>query len=65
LATWAEELAAQGIPVVISNHATPWTQELYRSAIQLTLSVPRFISRDGARRNAVAEVLAIFAPKRT
>lgn len=60
LADWAERLAGQGIPVVISNHDTPWTRELYRTASQITVSVPRFISCDGQRRESVDEVIAVF-----
>ncbi|WP_081700443.1 Dam family site-specific DNA-(adenine-N6)-methyltransferase [Sulfobacillus thermosulfidooxidans] len=60
LAWWARHLADQGIPVVISNHATPWTRELYKTATQLIVSVPRFISCDGKRRESVDEVLALF-----
>lgn len=63
LATWAKRLASQGIFVIVSNHATPWTKELYRSATRLALSVPRSISKDGTGRHAAAELLAIFAPK--
>ncbi|PSR21927.1 MAG: DNA adenine methylase [Sulfobacillus acidophilus] len=60
LAARAEHLADQGIPVVISNHDTPWTQALYRRAARITVSVPRFISCDGQRRESVDEVLAVF-----
>lgn len=60
LASWAERLAKKGIPVIISNHLTPWTRQRYRAATQTVVSVPRFISCDGTRRQAVDEILALF-----
>ncbi|NMP24264.1 hypothetical protein HIJ39_18185 [Sulfobacillus sp. DSM 109850] len=61
LASWAERLAADGITVVISNHATDWTRQLYKTAKQIIVDVPRFISRDGASRKAVQEIIAVTA----
>ncbi len=60
LAREAERLGSEGIPVVISNHATPWTRDRYHHASQTILSVPRSISRDGSRRQAVDEIIAVF-----
>ncbi len=60
LASLASELAAKGIPVIISNHATEFTDEHYCSAKMITFDVQRFISCDGKNRGKAKEVLAIF-----
>jgi DNA adenine methylase len=63
LATLAEQLAVRGVPVVISNHDTAYTRQAYAQATAAEyFSVQRYISCDGANRNKVAEVLAIFKP---
>lgn len=61
LAGLAAELAARGVPVIISNHDTPFTQTVYADAETVTFDVRRFISRDGSRREAVPELLAVFS----
>lgn len=61
LADAARQLAARGIPVLISNHDTPWTQALYRGAQVEHFAVRRFISCDGQGRNTAQELLALFA----
>ncbi len=61
LARMAERLAACGIPVVISNHDNEFTRQAYRNANHAHyFPVQRYISCDGANRNKVDEVLAIF-----
>ena len=60
LARQARTLAARGIPVVISNHDTPFVREAYAGATLHPLSVRRSISRDGATRGAVKEIVAVF-----
>lgn len=60
LANSAIKLAAKGIPVVISNHDTPLTRELYQSAYCRYISVKRFISCDSSNRAHAPEVIAIF-----
>jgi DNA adenine methylase len=62
LATWARRLAARGIPVLVSNHDTPWTRELYGDAAVTSFSVGRSIAAHGDRRGPVPELLALFAP---
>lgn len=57
----AMELAAKGIPVLISNHATPHTVELYASATITVFPVQRFISCNGGKRSMADEVLALFS----
>lgn len=61
----AEQAAAAGIPVLISNHLTPFTRKAYRNAdVQDTFRVQRFISCKGRKRQAAQEVLAMFLPPR-
>jgi DNA adenine methylase len=60
LARMAERLAHRGIPVVISNHYTEFTRQAYSQASISTFSVQRYISCDGANRNKVEELLAVF-----
>ncbi|MCL6563824.1 MAG: Dam family site-specific DNA-(adenine-N6)-methyltransferase [Firmicutes bacterium] len=63
LAVWAQRLAEQGIPVLISNHATPFTLQAYGDAQIERFSVQRHISCDVDHREAVDELLAFFAPR--
>lgn len=55
------EAAGRGATVVISNHDTPETRELYKdSKTIIPLLVQRMISCDGANRNKAKELLAVF-----
>ncbi len=61
LAEAAVRTAARGIPVLISNHCTQFILSIYRQAKEIeTFPVRRSISCDGANRNAVDEILAVF-----
>lgn len=60
LAELARKCARRGIPVVISNHDTPVTQELYSGAELHSFDVHRSISSKASTRGAVPELLAIF-----
>ena len=61
LANVAETAAKQrGIPVLISNHDTTLTRRLYHGAELNAVKVKRTISRNGAGRNKVDELLALF-----
>lgn len=60
LAEAAIRLAKRGVPVVISNHDTPWVREIYEGANFQSFGVQRRISRDAATRGAAQELLAIF-----
>ncbi|MCY0878358.1 MAG: Dam family site-specific DNA-(adenine-N6)-methyltransferase [Firmicutes bacterium] len=60
LVCWAERLSAQGIRVVISNHATAWTRARYQNARQLVVPVSRSISCRGSQRRPVEEIVAVF-----
>ncbi|MGB0744564.1 MAG: Dam family site-specific DNA-(adenine-N6)-methyltransferase [Opitutales bacterium] len=60
LARQAEQAAAKGAVVVISNHDNEISRNLYRSAEIISFDVQRFISAKGDRRNKAPELLAIF-----
>ncbi|MEZ8379791.1 DNA adenine methylase [Vibrio splendidus] len=61
LADVAERAAMErGIPVLISNHDTTLTRRLYHGAELNVVKVKRTISRNGAGRNKVDELLALF-----
>lgn len=61
LASLAEEAAERGALVVISNHNTAFTKEIYGNANQIKrFKVQRFISSKGGERRPVSELLAIY-----
>lgn len=60
LANTAKNLASQGIVVIVSNHDTEFTRNIYQGAKFIPLSVQRNISSNGAKRTKAAEILAIF-----
>ena len=60
LAELAGELAGKNIPVLLSNHDTPFTRQIYREAKLSSFKVQRFISCRGDNRNKAAELLALF-----
>ncbi|CUS47922.1 MAG: DNA adenine methylase Dam [Idiomarinaceae bacterium HL-53] len=53
----------RNIPVVISNHDTEQGRWLYRDAQITALQVNRYISQNGANRNKVGELIALFSPQ--
>ncbi len=61
LAACAAAAAARGVPVVISNHDTPFARRIYRDAELVLFKVKRSISCNGQRRNEVPELLALYA----
>jgi DNA adenine methylase len=61
LAELALTLSRRGIPVLISNHDTPFIRELYVGAHIEAFTVQRFISQDITNRAKVGEVLAVFS----
>lgn len=64
LADVAEKAANErGIPVLISNHDTTLTRRLYHGAELNVVKVKRTISSNGAGRNKVDELLALFHAK--
>lgn len=64
LAEWARKLAKRGIPVIISNHDTKNTRNLYHDAGAKTegFKVRRTISCDINNRQKIGEILAVFQP---
>jgi len=55
-------LVKKGISVLISNHSTEFTRNLYADARLNEFSVQRFISCKPKSRQAVLELLALFKP---
>ena len=62
LADAARAAADRGATVVISNHDTEVTREIYTGARLSRFEVRRSISRDGDNRGAAPELLAVFSP---
>ena len=60
LARLALEAVGRGVTVLISNHDTPETRELYAHARIIHFPVQRAISCKGNNRKAVPEILAVF-----
>lgn len=57
----AEQAQQRGIPVLISNHNTPFTRTTYQHASQVKkLQVRRSISCNGKKRQHAGELLALF-----
>lgn len=62
LANICNDLAAQGVSVLISNHDMPETRKLYKNAINVdSFSVMRNISCKATNRKPARELLALFA----
>lgn len=62
LAHLANATAARGIPVVISNHLTAETRELYRGTECHEVEVRRSVAAQAVSRRKVAEGLFVFKP---
>ncbi|WP_459569835.1 DNA adenine methylase [Cupriavidus sp. 8B] len=62
LADCARAAAARGIPVVISNHLTAKTRELYRDAECHKVEVRRSVAAQANSRKMVAEGIFVFNP---
>lgn len=60
LAKLAEEMKDRGIPVLISNHDTAFTRQIYHSAKMETLQVHRSIGQKPDSRGKVSELFALF-----
>ncbi|GMA63209.1 hypothetical protein GCM10025859_36490 [Alicyclobacillus fastidiosus] len=63
LARVARDLASRGVFILISNHDTPLTREVYQGASFVEFEVQRNISRDGGNRGRAKELLAIYRPQ--
>lgn len=62
LARAAERAALRGASVVISNHDTELSRDLYARAEIMNFNIQRSISRAGAERRKAPELLAIYRP---
>ena len=62
LAKVAKDISAKGIVVLISNHRTNFTRDIYKDAIPSFLSVRRLISCNGSKRELAQELLALYLP---
>ncbi|MFI4956935.1 MAG: DNA adenine methylase [Gammaproteobacteria bacterium] len=62
LAVLAKLSAAQGAPVLVSNHDTPLVRQLYAGALIETFPVMRTIAASNEGRKDVQEILALFLP---
>lgn len=60
LAEYALTASKKGIPVIISNHDTPFTRELYQKAKIISFPVQRYISCNGSKRQPVKELVAVY-----
>ncbi len=60
LAKLAETLTAKKIAVIISNHNTKFTRDIYAPAKLIKFKVRRFISCNGKKRNHANELIAIY-----
>ena len=60
LAKLAQETAAKGIPVILSNHDTEFTRHHYQKAEIKSFHVSRFINCQKSLRQPVKELIAIF-----
>ena len=56
----AFEASERGAVVILSNHDTPFTRDLYRGAELFPVLVSRTISCDGQNRNKAKEIIAVF-----
>ena len=65
LVTEAKQAAGRGARVVISNHDTPLTRELYKDATLLEILVRRSVSGKGSSRVMAKELIAVFQPSET
>jgi DNA adenine methylase len=62
LADLAAKARARGIPVLISNHNTRFTREVYQDANDIKrFKVQRYISCNGRKREHAGELLALFS----
>lgn len=61
LVEWALTLQASGVTVVISNTDNEYTRRLYKDAVVRTVNVRRSVAANGASRDTVTEVVAIYA----
>lgn len=61
LAELAESLANRGAKVIVSNHDTPVSRELYKNAQIYPIQVSRFISAKKTSRKKANELIAVYS----
>lgn len=61
LASLSENAAERGIPVLISNHNTPYARDIYHKARLHRFVVQRYISCHGKGRDKAGELLALYS----
>lgn len=62
LAYLAQKLSREGVAVLLSNHDTPFTREVYAGARIISIDVLRSISATTKGRKHVKELLALYMP---
>jgi DNA adenine methylase len=60
LAELAESLCNRGAKVIVSNHDTPVSRELYKKAQIYPIEVSRSISAKGSSRKKASELIAVY-----
>lgn len=60
LAELAESLSSRGVKVIVSNHDTPVSRELYKNAKIYPIQVTRTISAKGSSRKKANELIAVY-----
>lgn len=60
LAELAESLCNRGAKVIVSNHDTPVSRELYKNAQIHSIQVARSISAKGSSRKKASELIAVY-----
>ena len=56
----AERISSQGVKVIVSNHDTELSRELYKNSTIHTLQVQRNISAKGTSRSKAKELIAVY-----
>lgn len=56
----ANDLHTKGIKVILSNHDTPATRELYKNATLYPIQVTRTVAAKGTSRKKVNEIIAVW-----
>jgi len=63
LARCTVEMRSRGVTVLVSNHETPMTRDIYRGADRVdSVNVRRLISCNGSKRELARELLALYTP---
>jgi DNA adenine methylase len=62
LARCTAEMRSRGVTVLVSNHETPMTRDIYRNADRVeSIDVRRLISCNGSKRELARELLALYS----